>query len=389
MAWKALVVISGLLVSCLPAFAADEPAFMPMDPVILGQGGAVEASAHGYDSFFSNPAGYSRSPGSVTVMSLETWIYSRPQGLLDIFGGIAGGASSSTMEGIMATETASGGFGGGGSMGIGFAGNGLGLGVFLLLDSCLSGDTLADATGDVTTTVAFIGGLSVPLKVLGMTVHVGGDVRPMIRIHAPVGSGAAPAVLDALSGQTNLLTALAPLNALYGLGVALDLGLIAEAGALSFGVSVRDLGGTTFDYARSTVGAVQTGLSTGLRFPPGTVPPESSTVPMSVNAGFALHPDMGTARSAFDPVVHLDVLDIVGLVTGQRAPWTYLHAGLETTIASVFAVRAGLSQGYLTGGFGLHMVFLDLNAAIFTREMGTQQWESPSSGATLELAVRF
>ena len=52
-----------------------------------------------------------------------------------------------------------------------------------MADSMMFGPTLLGLSGDVTGTAAFIGGLSVPIQVGGFTVHVGGDVRPMIRAH--------------------------------------------------------------------------------------------------------------------------------------------------------------------------------------------------------------
>jgi hypothetical protein len=37
----------------------------------------------------------------------------------------------------------------------------------------------------------------------------------------------------------------------------------------------------------------------------------------------------------------------------------------------------------------VRVFFVDLNAAFFTRELGAQQWQSPGSGASLEIAARF
>ncbi len=274
-------------------------------------------------------------------------------------------------------------------MGVGYAGNGIGLGAFLVEDAFLSGSTVADASGNMSLTAAAVFGLSVPLKILGMTVHAGGDVRPMVRIRAPLAAGTGSILVSALADQQDILTALASSSALYGLGTALDLGVIAEAGPLSFGVSVRDVGGTTFNYAQSTVGEVQTALTSAFRVPVGSAPNDTYTIPMDVSAGIALHPDMGSLTAIIDPVVHVEAQDIVGLVLGQGSPWVHFHAGLEAKLGSVFSLRAGLNQGYFTAGAGIRLLFLDLNAAFFTREMGTQQWQSPSSGASVEIAARF
>ncbi len=134
---------------------------------------------------------------------------------------------------------------------------------------------------------------------------------------------------------------------------------------------------------------MQSSLETALRFPGGSAPPEAYTIPMEVSAGMALHPDLGSLSSLIDPVVHVDVQDIIGLAQGEGTVWTHLHAGLEATVIGAFTLRAGLNQGYVTAGVGVHVFFVDLNAAFFTREMGAQQWESPSSGASVEIAARL
>jgi hypothetical protein len=357
-----------------------------MSPQIMGQGAAETATARGYDSFFTNPAGFSRSPGSITITSLSGWMYATPRGLLDVSGRILGGGSAAD---LIASQITSGGFGAGAAMGAGYVGSGIGLGAFLVTDSFLSGATLADAQGEASATAALVLGLSVPLKIMGITVHAGGDVRPMVRIRGLLQGGAGPALVSAIADQQDLLTAIASSQALYGLGVALDLGVIAEMAGLSIGLSVRDVGGTTFNYTQASVGQVRTALETALRFPSGTAPQESYTVPMDVSAGVALHPELGSVSSLIDPVVHVDVQDIVGLAAGRGMPWTHMHAGLQATLVSTFTLRAGLNQGYFTAGVGVHFFFLDLNAAFFTREMGAQQWESPGSGASLEIAARF
>ena len=56
-----------MLLLCLGAGTAfantfNEIPFVPMSPEIMGRGGSTIADARGYDSLFSNPAGFSRDP---------------------------------------------------------------------------------------------------------------------------------------------------------------------------------------------------------------------------------------------------------------------------------------------------------------------------------------
>ena len=69
--------------------------------------------------------------------------------------------------------------------------------------------------------------------------------------------------------------------------------------------------------------------------------------------------------------------------------WTSLHVGAEVSFFSIFMLRAGLNQGYLTAGFGLHLVFFDLNVAYFGRELGSFAGAKQNPGLTAEVAFRF
>jgi hypothetical protein len=357
----------------------------------MGMGGSIVASAHGYDSFFSNPAGYSRDQGSFTLLDATTWIYSRPDELAALAAqSIAGTASSDAFPTFVIDQVTKGGFGIGASMGIGYVGNGLGLGMVIIEDSMLYGQTLGGARGDLIATVGFIGGLSVPLDVLGFKIHIGGDIRPMIRIHVPIDSSNAFDMVTALQKGEDAFAALSSADALYGAGIALDLGAIAELGWFTVGLSVRDLGGTQFKYDTNSFGTVSSTLGSQLRFPAGsTVTADQYVIPMDIAFGIGMHPTMGSFNRFVDPTIDVDLHDLVGVFGGTRPVWTALHAGAELKLISLFALRAGLNQGYFTMGAGLKLFFLDLNFAIYTQELGAHIGDRPSSGASLNMAIRW
>jgi hypothetical protein len=386
-----LVLITALAAG--KAFAAEyaEIPFVPMSPQVMAQGGAFIAQAHGYDSFFYNPAGFSRSGAAMTLAATSAWIYAKPDALLS-FGqeALAGTTTPATMLGFMNTQVTTGGIGVGSSAGIGYVGNGLGLGAVLMVDSLLSGPSLLGMTGDLTATVGFIGGLSVPFELLGITFHAGGAIRPMIRIHSPLSNSVSLQMLMAVASGSNLLTSLNSADAFYGAGIGLDLGLIAELGGLTVGVSIRDLGGTQFKYDQTSVSTLVSTFNSQMKFPTGTpVTADQYVIPMDIGAGVALHPDLGAFKYFLDPSVSVEMHDLVGALSGTVSPWTRLHVGAEVTVLSLFSVRAGLNQGYLTFGGGMKLLFLDMNLALFTRELGLHAGDKPNSGATLELAIRW
>jgi hypothetical protein len=378
-----------LLLTAAFAFPADEPPFMPLIPQIMGEGGASVASAHGFESFFTNPAGFSRAGGDFSI-STDTWIYARPDKLLTLAEGFANSsANESDLLNLVNSEVTSGGFGLGELVSIGYAGSGLGLGGFIMADSYLWGPSLLGVGGDISVTIAFVGGLSVPIQLGDLKLHLGADLRPMVRVRAPLSSVVAGSLINGLIGQGDILSALNSVTALHGVGIGIDVGAIAEIGWFSFGVSARDVVGTTFMYNQSPVGTILDTLTGGQTLPQGTPTAEPYTIPMDVSAGVSFHPDLGSLKTFIDPTVHVDMKDIIGVILNQSSPWTLLHIGAEVKLLSLLTVQAGIDQGYLTAGVGLHLLFLDLNFAMFTREMGTYLMDRPSSGATLEVAIRF
>jgi hypothetical protein len=303
---------------------------------------------------------------------------------------INGTNTPASLLSYMNSQVTTGGFGAGASAGIGYVGNGLGLGAVFIADSLLNGPTLLGMNGTLTGTLGFIGGLSFPFDAFGAKIHLGGAVRPMIRVRVPLTSGVALGVLSSLATGGDAIAALNTADALFGVGIGLDFGSVLELGWFSVGLSVRDLGGTQFRYAQSTFGATTSAFSASLKFPTG-IPTgtDTYTIPMDIRFGVALHPDFGTFSSILDPSLSVDIDNVAGILSGTSSVWTHLHAGAQVRILSLFSVSAGLNQGYLTAGVGLKLLFLDINAAVFTRELGAHLGDLPNAGATVDVAIRW
>ncbi|HEY9594239.1 MAG TPA: hypothetical protein VHE79_07170, partial [Spirochaetia bacterium] len=343
-------------------------------------------------SLFLNPAGFSRGQGEMTLGAVSSWIYSRPDALLGLAQGmIAGTSTSSDTLDFLNSQVTTGGIGAGSSLGIGYVGNGLGIGVAVMVDSYMYGATLLGAVGDLTATVGFIGGISVPFDLFGFKLHVGGDIRPMIRVHVPLTNAVALSALMSIANGGDVLAALGSANAMYGAGVGVDLGAILELGWFDVGVSVRDLAGTTFTYSSSSFSALQSSLSSQASFPSsGTaVTADTYTIPMDVAAGVSFHPDFGSLTNIVDPSIGIDLHDIVGVVAGDRSIWTALHVGTELRLLSMFTAQAGLNQGYFTVGGGVRLWIMDLDFAVFTRELGTHVGDKASSGLSFDVSFNF
>ena len=367
-----------------------EPAFVPLSPSVMAQGGAAVASAHGYDAFFYNPAGFSRGKRELVIPGVTAWLYSRPDAILNFaMSAITTAPTPTDITNLIGSQVTGGGFGAGASTGIGYVGDGLGLGMVVIVDSLLRGPTLLGLSGDMAGTLGFIGGFSAPVTLGKARLHLGVDVRPMLRFHVPLTNADAISLVMAFAGGSSLLTAIGTANAVYGVGIGLDVGAIFEWGPLLAGASLRDIGGTRFQYGTETVSNILSTLGSLGRLPVGLPVSDTYVTPMDLAVGIAFHPNLGKVSKFFDPSVQVDCQDIIGIIRDGRTPWALLHAGAEIRLASFFSLRAGLDQGYLTFGIGLKAFFLDLNLGAFTRELGTHLGDIPNAGVTVDLALKF
>ena len=382
----ALAVLLALLAGAPPQRAgaqAEEPPAVPVSPEVLAQGGSFTANAEGFQALFHNPAAFGSERRSLTILDASGWIYANPARL---FQSLPGGGDSQSLASFMEGEITSGGFGMGSAAGIGYVGRGLGLGALLSVDSYLWGPTTLGATGRLTADLQFVAGFA--LKTLGDRLWLGADVRPLIRLAVPVDYSAMFGFFDALQSGGDPLAALESSPALYGFGFGIDLGALLALGGWRFGLSVRDFLGTSILYRQSTLGQVLESLRDTGGFPSGgTALAADPVIPMELSLGLSYRFDF--APRIIDPIVHLSLSDLITVIQGERSPWTALHLGTEVRLLRFLALRAGLSQGYLSFGGGLRLPLLDLNAAFFTREMGRHLGDQPSAGMAVEAAIRL
>jgi len=389
-----IVFLASLAAAALPAADIYEIGFSPVIPGLMGQGGAAVATARGWDSFFTNPAGFSRDGGNFTVLEAGTWLYASPDKLIGIAQEAIGGGLGAGLLPLINDEITGGGFGVGASAGIGYAAKGLGLGMVVVADSYFWGPTLLGMSGDLPATLGFMGGMSFPLQAGPFTIHVGGMLRPMVRIHTLLPNADAIAFFDNFFNLgLSFIDSLGAANAVYGVGVALDLGAIAELGWFTLGLSIRDLGGTVFNYSIDDVATLAAVFGSELRLPPGSAVTDRYVIPMDVGFGVAFHPKMGGFNKILDPTLHVDLTDMVNVISGAAAGessiWKMFHLGAELKIVRVLSAWAGLNQGYFTFGAGLDLFVLEINASVFTRELGDYLGDRRSSGFTLEAAFRY
>jgi len=351
----------------------DDPIFAPVLPNVIGMGNSVTATAHGYEALFTNPAGFSKADGSFTLLSASVNPYFAPTP--DNISNFELALTDQEAAIVLLSDlVVTNGIGANANTGIAIVGKGLGLGVVLDVDSYARGETPFGTTADAVGTLSAIAGLSFNPKLGPLSIHVGGDLRYMHRMKMDdVG------IIDLMNLGDDDPATTADVDLLTGDALAIDLGTIIDMGPLSLGLSVRDVGGTKFIYSYENQDTGETGSVD-----------EDYRIPMQVNTGIGYHPDFGALAWLIDPTFTVEYQHVY-YQDPENTPsfWTGVHAGTEIRVLRFMKVRAGINQGYITAGLGAKLLFLDINMAYFTREMGEYAGVDPNSGMSLEVAIRF
>jgi F plasmid transfer operon, TraF, protein len=352
----------------------DDPLFAPVRPEVIARGNAVTATVHGYDSLFTNPAGFSKEDGSFTLLTLNANPYFAPTAEnMDGFTQAAGGDITSAVN-LLSSIVVDNGIGANINTGIAIVGKGLGLGIVADVDAFGTGKTTLGTEVDVVGTISAIAGMSFAFHPGPFDIHLGGDLKGMYRMK--MDNVTLLQLMDLAEGGTP------DVNILSGIGIGIDLGTIVDYGSFSFGLSVRDIGGTKFAYNSISAADFETGIPVEVA--------EDYRIPMTISTGFGYHPDLGILKWIIDPTFNVEYQHVF-YADPENTPsfWTGVHAGTEIKVLRFMKVRAGINQGYITAGIGAKILFIDINMAYFTREMGEYAGVNPNSGMSLEFAIRF
>ncbi len=373
--------------------AAEEvsmSALTPLRPSIMAQGGSSVATATGYDALFSNPAGFASSKGSLTLLSVNPWFFANPQTLSS---SLSGGEIDSSVIGDLLASQSENGVGIGASAGLGYVGRGLALAVVNTTEIYMSGTPFpGGVSGYIAEEVSFIGGLALtPINGKKLKWTIGADLRPSVRMYSALDGNTVSDVLDAMSSDSSdIYTTLDAVTIAQGAGLGIDVGTKLSLGGLSLGLSVRDLFGTKYGMTTYGLGSwVQYFNDYGTYPTDGTASSDTYVVPMDISVGAAYHLDLGKLSFLVDPTVHASISDPLAVINDGQSPWALLHAGAEVKVLRFLKFWGGVNQGYLTAGAGAKLLFLDMSVAAFTNEMGKYAGDSPSTGVTAEVALRF
>lgn len=372
-----ITLISLLGAGSLFAEDIDSPRFAPVTPEVTAQGGSFTSIAEGYNSLFTNPAGFAKEKSAITLLSVTgtSYVLPTPENIESVMG------VPDQIDSNFSSLITDNGFGMASSVGLGYVGNKLGLGIAGEVDLYGRGDTASGTELDLVYTWGAVGGLAFPFELGPVDLYAGGDLRFMVRSEIPnIG-------LVALMNDEKGLD----LTALTGAALAIDAGAIVEYGPFAGGLAIRDLGGTKFMYQEKDLGDITndpTAFATFGGENTGDEVEDSHAIPMSANIGVAYKPELDKWW-LFEPRVHAEYQHVFYREEKHPSILSHVHMGAQIGTLKFLRLRAGLNQGYPTAGLGLHLLFLDLNVSYFTREMGRYAGVKPNSGVALEMALRF
>lgn len=383
---KRLSIVLILGASLLLSLGAQErlAELNPKDPRSMALGGTFVALSSGYQSFFGNPASFADGEREFTLVNANPWLYVSPTtaniATLEAAAGSAGPDLVNALNELITTN----GIGAGASAGLGWIGKGLGLGLSATVDSYVWGQNALGAVGSMDAQVSAVLGVGFPVKLFGLNLSVGGDVRPYLRMTGPISSTQLAEIMT--GGSIDAILNGVPVD--LGFGLAMDLGAKLELGrVLSIGLAVRDIS-TEQSMSSSSFGEVLDYLGEG-DLPPSS---QDSVYPVlpNITLGAALRPLPASVAHFVDLLVILELQDPIGVIVDNETFWQLLHAGVETEFLNgLFSLRAGLNKGYLSLGLGLELLALKFNAALFTEEMGLRPGDRPRTGISADFALRF
>lgn len=375
------IALAGLLLAVTFASAQITP--LPLivkDARSIAMGGAFTSLSSGYQSLYGNPAGFALGRGMLTLANLTTWGFIKPTtAQINQLKSLT--SSSATTSDILtaANDIITGnGLGAGAAAGIGWTGSGLGLGLTAVTEEYAHGLTLLGTQFKSATQVNIVAGMAITLGPKDFNVKIGGDLRPFMRMDSTM---SAASLITALASGGNTLAVVKSAPANYGLGLAADLGAILTWNSLSAGLSIRDLS-PAFKFGATTIGDV---LSTSGS--PTTTSSDMGQFPANIAIGLGWNPHL--IPWLIDPTFYFEVQDPVRAAMQHDSFWNLLHAGAELKVLSFMYLRGGINQGWLTTGVGIDLLILEIDAAVFTEELGLHPGDLPRSGVAANVRLHL
>jgi hypothetical protein len=385
---KAIIVILLILATAMASAqtALEFTEVTPKDARTMGMGGAFHVFSQGYSSFFGNPAGFAGANSSLTLTDLSVWAYLAPttQNVEHIKKIIDGSATNSDILGYAGDWIINNnGFGAGLSLGGGWVGKkGIAIGVTLVSDEVAAGNSLLGSKLVSATQLNGILGYAYPFNIGPVSLRIGLDGRAFYRVQSdPVTGLPFSTILNDVLNET--FTA-STITLLGGYGFAADVGVVAGLGPVMLGFSARDFG-LEFKVGKFNVQNI--------------IDDNISAFPLLGTTAAKLNPSYAAGlgvrlfeNSKFEPSLYTELENPQKIFSSSdmiASALNSLHAGAQVRLLRFITVRGGLNKGWYSLGAGIDLSFLELDAAIFTEELGLYPGDKGRSGLSVQVGIRF
>jgi len=358
----------------------------PKDARTMGMGGAFHVFSQGYSSFFGNPAGFAGANSSLTLTDLSVWAYLAPttQNVERVKSIIDGSATDSDILGYAGDWIINNnGFGAGLSLGGGWVGKkGIAIGVTLVSDEVAAGNSLLGSKLVIATQLNGILGYAYPFNIGPVTLKIGLDGRAFYRVQSDPVTGLPFSTI--LNDVLNDTFSLSTITLLGGYGFAADVGLVAGIGPVMLGLSARDFG-LEFKVGKFNFQNI--------------IDDNISAFPLLGTTAVKLNPSYAAGlgvrlfeNSKFEPSLYTELENPQNIFSSSdmvASALNSLHAGAQVRLLRFITVRGGLNKGWYSLGAGIDLSFLELDAAIFTEELGLYPGDKGRSGLSVQVGIRF
>lgn len=385
------------ITSFLPAMdTVKELPFPYWFPAYAAQGNSSVAYSDGFGALLSNPAGFILPKQEMTLLSWGLTLYSRPEARIPLLRSLFRTSTSEKDEEILSKELTGKGLGVASSLGIGYVGRGLGLGLLAGFDTIARGDSYPlGLQGDGMSQFMLVVGYAVRKELGPIRVALGGDIRPLVRIHAPLKEYETALLLKHYLG-----TEITPLSgdfysdtfALNGSGIGFDAGGLIQWGSFSLGIVFRDIFDTQLFYSWNDLSSIRSALGNGGLPPVNSVPGNAVySIPMSTTIGVAYDLVLDSWKRYFRGRIHGEWENPATFIRDPTWPNAKdsFRIGCEGTFFSFLTLRAGYEGGTPTYGGGVRFAIFDLNVAFHTREVELPKGTSRVPTVSVEIAIRW
>ncbi len=382
---RPVAIILFVAICVIPGFAQTSLSnLLPKDARSMGMGGSSLVFAEGYGALWGNPAGLANKK-SLTLIDSSTWVYVKPtpSNIQDIAAILNKEKNHDEIASILDGLIAENGFGGGEYLGFGWTEKGIGLGVTSITDAVVGGSGLSDSALGIRSQTNAVLGMAWPVRFGPVELDIGASTRGYYRMDTVSGDWSFDPLAEAVMTNSDIYTLIYPNKVVGGFGLSVDAGATLSLGPLGLGFMVRDVA-DRFVMSESTI----EGIANSCMVPVGGSDYYSVSPVYTVGLSLRLHPDSRLSASFFAEAD--DPLSLISLLSSDigEIP-SKLHIGTEINLLKFLALRAGYNQGYFSFGAGFDLLFLEVNAAVFTEPVSVGEVTVGRTGVMVQAAIRF